>query len=294
MTKASIKENKKIDYLQLIIDFVYIIIGTYLMSFAIKVLLVPLKLSTGGASGIATIFYYLYQIPLGVTVIIINIPLFIIALFKLGIKFSVKSIITTTLLSVFLDIFSYTDFVKMLNLDIFLASVYGGLLMGLSLSLLFKAGASSGGSDLLAQIIYRLTSIQSLSQILLAIDAIIITSIVIVFKNANLGLYSILAIFISKKVIDVVFEGIYYTKIINIITKSDKDIVNGVLNELKRGATVTKVKGAYTNDEYNSITVIITLPEVSKLKQIVRKYDNNALVYVLNANEVLGHGFKQM
>lgn len=295
MIIAGIKKNiEKINIWRVLLDTVYIVIGTYILSFAISVLLVPLKLSTGGASGIATIFYYLYNIPLGVTVMIINIPLFLISIFKIGIKFSAKSIITTTLLSIFLDIFDYSSVINMLNVDLFLASIYGGILIGLSLSLLFKAGASSGGSDLLAQIIYRLTKIQSLSQILLAIDSVIILSIVVVFKNTNLGLYSILAIFVSKKVIDVVFEGIYHTKVVNIITKNKEEITNDVLTDLKRGATITKAKGAYTSDEYNLITVIITLPEVSKLKQIVNKYDKSALVYILNANEVLGHGFKQM
>ncbi|MNI41684.1 hypothetical protein D3C73_959450 [compost metagenome] len=270
------------------------IAGAYFISFAINVFLLPNKLSTGGASGIATIFYYVFNLPLGLTVMAINIPLFIFSIIKLGIKFSGKAIFTTIMLSIFLDNIQYIKLMEIFQTDLFISSIYGGLILGVGLSLLFKVGASSGGSDLLAQIIYRLTSIQSLSQILLIIDTTIILSIVLVFKDVNLGLYSIVSIFVSKKVIDVIFEGIYYTKIVTIITTNKEPILSEILEELKRGATLTAVKGAYTNSEYSSLTVIVTLPEISRLKQIIRKNDENALVYISNANEVIGHGFKQM
>lgn len=293
--KEKISEaTKNIDYLKLIIEILYMIIGSYLISFAINVFLLPNKLSTGGASGIGTIFYYISNVPVGISVILINIPLFLIALIKLGFKFSIKAIVTTTLLSVFLDIFDYSSILEIIKTDLFISAIFGGLIMGLGLAMLFKVGASSGGSDLLAQIIYRLTSIQSLSQILLIIDTGIILSIVIVFKNVNLGLYSIVAIFVSKKVIDVIFAGIYYTKVVTVITAKPREIVDQIFKDLNRGVTLTNVKGAYTNNDYTSLTVIVTLPEIAKLKQIIRQNDDRALVYISNANEVLGHGFKQM
>lgn len=284
----------KIDFKELVIDIIYMVIGAYILSFGIKIFLLPFKLSTGGASGIATIIYYIYNIPMGVTVLLINIPLFIISLIKLGVKFSAKSIFTTVLLSIFLDVFEYNFLHNMMNVDLFISSIFGGLLVGLGLSILFKAGASSGGSDLLAQIIYNLTNIQSLSQLLLIIDTVIILSIVVVFKDINLGLYSIVAIFVSKKVIDVVFEGIYYTKVVNIITKSKDKISEDIMSELERGVTYRNVKGAYTNDEYSELTVILTMPEIYKLKRIIKRHDKKALVYIVNSHEVLGSGFKQI
>ncbi len=293
MDKVNLKRKLKID-ITIIYDLLLILMGTYILSFAINVFLYPHKLSTGGASGIATIIKYIYNVPLGITVMIINIPLFVVAIFKLGLRFSAKAIITTTLLSIFLDIFTYESLIKIIDADLFISAIFGGLLCGLSLSILFKAGASSGGSDLLAQIIYKLTSIQSISQILLIIDTCIILSIVIVFKNVNLGLYSVVSIYISKKVIDVIFEGIYYTKIVDILTKNQDNIVDEILSDLKRGVTSMKVIGEYTKTEYTKLTVILTLPEIARIKRIVRKNDPKALMYISNANEVLGHGFKNL
>lgn len=130
---------------------------------------------------------------------LINVPLFVFSLVKLGIKFSAKSIFTTTLLSVLLSAFDYTSLIEVLDTDLFISAIFGGLVLGIGLSLLFRVGASSGGSDLLAQIIYKLGKAQSLSQMLLIIDTIVILAIVIVFKNVNLGLYSIVAILYLKK-----------------------------------------------------------------------------------------------
>ncbi|MCX8075046.1 MAG: YitT family protein [Clostridia bacterium] len=285
---------RNLDYMKVIQNIIFMVLGSYLISFAIKAFLLPNKLSTGGASGVATIFYYISDMPMGITVLLINIPLFIVAMIKLGIRFSVKAIITTVLLSVFLDLFDYSKFIQIADTDLFISAIFGGLILGIGISLVFKVGASSGGSDLLAQIIYRLTSLQSVSQILLAIDTIIILSIVLVFKNINLGLYSIVAIFVSKKVIEIIFEGIYYTKIVTIITKNPNEITVKIFEELNRSATITKAKGAYSDRDYYVLTVLVTLPQISGLKQIVRNNDNKAIVYISNANEVFGKGFKAM
>lgn len=292
-------DNKKtnessINYIQVIGDMLYIIVGTLIMTFAINVLLVPNKLSTGGASGIATIFYYIANMPIGISVFLLNLPLFIISIVKFGFKFSAKSIFTTVLLSIFLEVFKFQKIVDILNIDLFISSIFGGLLIGISESIILKAGSSSGGSDLLSQIIYKLTSAQSISKIMLVIDTLIILSIVVVFRNINLGLYSIVSIFISNKVIDIVFEGIYYTKVVNIITNKPKQIIDDIFVKLLRGATITEVKGAYTDKKYSQVTVIVSLPEIGTLKRIIRQNDNKALVYISNVNEVLGNGFKEI
>lgn len=168
------------------------------------------------------------------------------------------------------------------------------LYYGIGIALIFKAGASSGGSDLLANIIQKQTNITNVSQILLIIDFFVITMLVITFKNVELGLYSLIAIYISTRIIEYIFEGNNYIKIVNIITFNDDVITNQILNDLKRGATVTKCIGAHTRNEYINITCIVTLLEINKLKRIIYKYDKNALVYIHNANEVLGKGFKSM
>ncbi len=288
------KKLKKSKNYRIFIDIVLIVIGAFLMSLGMNLFLLPHKMTTGGASGIATVLYYLFHIPAGIAILVINIPLFVISLTKLGLKFSIKTIISTVIYSVFVDIFTFSSLVANSNIDLFTACIFGGAIVGVGLSLTFKAGASSGGSDLLAQIIYRFTSIQSISQILLVIEVIIISSVIFVFKDVNLGLYSILSMFISTKVIDVLFEGIYYTREVKIITKKKDEIIAKILGELGRGATIMKSIGAHSNETVYMIICVITRPQIAKIKSIVRSCDKSALLYIATVNEAIGTGFKNI
>ena len=287
-------EKKQIKIIHIVIDVVYMVLGAFLISIGTNLFLLPHKMTTGGASGIATILYYILNIPMGITIMIINIPLFVFSILKLGIKFNIKTIITTILLSVFLGFFNPESIIKTGSLDLFTSCVFGGIIVGLGLSFVFKAGASSGGSDLLAQLIYKLTKAQSVSKTLLVIEICIITAIIIVFKDLNIGLYSIIAMAISTKVVDVVFEGIYYTKVVTIITKKSDKVIPPILNDLKRGATVTNSIGAHSKDEVTTITCVITTPQIAKLKQLIRDNDSKALMYITTANEAIGSGFKNL
>lgn len=286
------KKIENNEFLKIIIDILLMIVGSYLVSLGTNVFLLPHKMTTGGASGIATILYYLFDIPMGISIVCINIPLFIIAFFVLGLKFNLKTIFSTALLSFFLEAFKYETLVLENTTDLFTSCVFGGLLVGLGLSLVLKAGASTGGSDLLAQLIYKKTSIQNLSNILVCIEIVIISFIIIVFKDLNIGLYSIVSLFISSKVIDVIFTGVYYTKVVTIITKKTDKVIDAILNDLKRGATVTTSMGAHSKEEITTITCIITRPQIAKIKELIRQNDSNAIMYITTVNEAVGNGFK--
>lgn len=279
---------------KIMIDTILIISGTFIMSFSINFFLVPNKIITGGASGVATILYYKFNLNIGLSIFIINIPLFLISIKKFGFKFNFKSIITTVLFASFIEIFGNNSYVINTKIDMIISSIYGGLLLGLGISLIFKAGASSGGSDLLAQVLYKKGGNLNLSKIMLCIDSIIIIAIMIQFNDINLGLYSVIAIFISSKVIDIIFEGINYTKVVNIVTKKEYEITKQIIDILKRGATVTNCIGAYSKSDYINIMCIVTLPEISKLTQIVYEIDKGALIYIQNVNRVWGEGFKTL
>lgn len=294
--KQSINEKKRLIRARKILDFtknfILIVLGAYLISLSINMFLLPHKMTTGGASGIATILYYLSNIPMGITILAINLPLFVIAIVKLGKKFVIKTIFSTVLLSVFLELFKYDQVIQTTQIDLLMSCIFGGIISGIGLSLTFKAGASSGGSDLLANIIYKLTKIQSLSKVLMGIEIVIISGVIICFKDINLGLYSIIALFISTKVIDVIFDGIYNTKVATIITKKGDQIVESILSELGRGATITNSIGAHSGEENTTITCVITRNQIASLKQIIRDNDNRAMMYITNANEAIGKGFK--
>jgi len=274
-------------------QIILLIIGTLILSFGINLFFLSNSLSTGGASGIALIIYYLYKFPVGITIILINIPLFIIALKDLGWKFCSKAIIGTILLSIFIELTSDIINIVKIEQDLFLGAIFGGLLNGIGLSLVFKADGSTGGSDLLAQIIYKKRQISSIGQILLVIDSIVIITNAIVFNSISIALYSVVALFISKKTTDIIFEGVDYTKAVNIITKEGEKIAKEIIEKTDRGVTVSDCIGVYTNESYTHVISVVTVPQLPAVKKIVRSIDKGAFIYISNTREVLGLGFKQ-
>lgn len=277
--------------INILLDLFFIVLGVYLISIGTNIFLLPHKMTTGGASGIATILYYTLNIPMGLSILIINLPLFVISIYKFGFKFSFKTIAATILLSIFLEVFKYNDIIENSPTDLFTSCIFGGILTGLGLSIVFKAGASTGGSDLLAQIIFKMIRVERLSNILIIIEVVIISSIIIVFKDINIGLYSLVALFISTKVIDLVFSGVDYVKVVTIITKKTDKIIEPILNDLKRGATVTNSLGAHSKEEITTITCIITRPQIAKIRSIIHDNDSDAIMYITSAIEATGNGF---
>lgn len=276
-------------------NIIYIIIGTVIAALAINIFFVPYNISSGGASGVGIILNYLFKFPVGTVVLVLNIPLFVIAIMKLGFKFTFRAIIGTVLLSVFIDITANVSSIEVLNggTDYILSSIFGGMMMGLGLSFVFKGNASTGGSELLAQIVYKYRPVVSMSQLMLVIDAAIVILSTFAFKSFSSGLYSIIAIFTSKKTIDVVFEGVNYTKIINIITKKPDKIAERIINEIERGTTAIKCVGEYTKEDYVKLECVATITQIYKIKEIVKKEDSKAFMYIAPASEVLGYGFKE-
>lgn len=276
-----------------IFDTLMIYIGTLLIALVIDVFLLPNKISSGGASGVGIILKYLFNIPLGISILILNVPLFIIAIKKLGIGFSIRSIIGTIMLTINIELISYL--INMFNIviekDILIASIFGGMILGLGLSIVFKANGSTGGSDLLAQIIYKYRRGSGMGQIILIIDSFVIISTMIAFKSLNSGLYSLILVFFSKKTIDILFEGVNYTKIINIISKKGENISKRIILEVERGVTKVECVGQYTKQNYEKLECVVTLSQIAKVKRIVKEEDEKAFIYISQASETLGYGF---
>ena len=218
------------------LEVAMIFFGCFLMALATSLFLLPNKLSSGGFTGIATIIYYVFKIPMGVTIFLLNVPLIIVGLLKLGKGFIVKSILGTILLSVFIDIL---DKFEALTYDRFLGCIYGGIIIGIGMAFVLKAEASTGGSDLFTFIIKTYKKDFKLSSILIIVDTIIVFFNVIVFKNIEIGLYSAITIFIMGKMIDIVFEGIDFTKIIFIISDKYDKISLEISSRIGRGLTRT-------------------------------------------------------
>ena len=187
--------KKKI--IKILIEYLYIVVGTVLMAISTSLFLLPNQLSTGGFSGIGTILYYLFKLKVGTTMIILNIPLLIIALFRINKSLFIKSIIGTLLLSLFINVF---EKIPQVTADRFLACIYGGMIMGLGTSIILKAGASTGGTDLLSFIIRSFSQKYSSGKIIIIADTVIILLNIVFFRTVEIGLYSAIAIFLMGKI----------------------------------------------------------------------------------------------
>lgn len=284
------KEKRKIVNLRkIIINLIQTILGTLLMAISVDLFLLPNQLSVGGFSGIGTIGYYLLSIPVGTTTLILNIPLFIIAFIKNGKRFFIDSLVGTLSLSLFLNLFENVNSVTHSG---FLACIYGGILSGVGTSIVLKANASTGGSDLLAQIVKSYKSDIKPGTIIVLIDAIVVIISTMVFREIEIGLYSAIAIYIMGKVIDLFFEGIDFAKMMIIISPKYQEISNEISKEIKRGTTSIYGKGMYSKEEKQLLLCVASRGEVRDIRKIVNQIDKNAFLIITNAREVYGKGFK--
>ena len=281
----STKNLKKI-----IVEWVGTIIGAAIMAFGVSSFLLPNQLSSGGFSGIATITYYLLNIPMGLMIMILNVPLFIFAGYKIGKDFFIKSLIGTASLSIFIDIF---DKYPPVTTDRFLACVYGGAIIGLGTAVILRVGASTGGTELIANIIKIYNPYISMSSYLTAIDIVIIALNVIFFKHIEIGLYSAIAIYLYGQMIDIIFEGVYYTKLMFIISDKNEEIAKEITQEVKRGVTGLYGKGMFKEQDKLVLICAVSRGDISKIKDIAKKIDERSFIIIANAREVLGKGFKE-
>lgn len=284
------KKRLKLKIITKIKVYSILTIGTLLMAAGVSLFLLPNELSTGGFAGIATILYYLFKLPVGATMLILNIPLLILAYFKVGKKLLIRSIYGTITLSIFVDLF---DKIMPLTHDKFLGCIYGGILSGVGTAIILRYNASTGGSDLLSYVIRSFKPQYRSGTLILAIDAVIITLNVIVFRTIEVGLYSAIAIFLMGKMIDIVFEGVNFAKVLLIISPKYKEIAKVVGDKVNRGSTGLYSKGMYTDEEKMTLLCVGSRQESYTIERIAKKIDKSAFIIVLNSREVLGRGFKQ-
>ena len=267
------------------------ILGAAIMALGVASFLLPNQLSSGGVSGITTITYYLLDIPMGTMIMAINIPLFIFAGYRIGKQFFIKSLIGTFGLSVFIDLF---DKYPPITTDRFLAAIYGGVIIGIGTAIILKVGSSTGGSELVANLIKTYNPYISMSRYLIIIDIIIVTLNVIFLGHIEIGLYSAIAIYLYGKMVDIIFEGIYFTKLVFIISDKNEEISNAIVNEVKRGVTGLYGKGMYKEKDKLVLICAASRRDVYKIKEVARKIDKRSFIVVANAREVVGKGFKEM
>jgi uncharacterized membrane-anchored protein YitT (DUF2179 family) len=285
-------------------DYVFIVIGAFIMAVGYVFFISPHKIVPGGVYGISIVVHYMTQgmfsfwpdgIPIGLFGLILNIPLTYFGIKILGPKFGIKTIIGFVLASAFMDGITYFRVVGDAALvdDVLLSCVFGGVLIGFGLGLIFKSRATSGGSDIIAMIIAKYTNLQ-LGQLMIYVDSVIVLIGLAAFQDWKIPLYSWLVIYITGKAIDMTIEGSNYNKALFIISKEHEKIKNKILFDLGRGGTYFHGKGMYTDEEKQVIYTVVSRREVAILEQYIHSIDPDAFITVMDTSEILGEGFQSL
>lgn len=276
--------NKKI-----IMQMLMISLGVFVGAVGLKLFLIPAKIAPGGVSGLATVIHYLTDMPTGILIFVLNVPLFVIGLKDMGKAFTIKTLYATLLFSVLTDIID----IPQITTDMFLSTVFGGVVFGLGLGIVIKNDATTGGSDMAGKILNKHFQFIGVGTFIFAIDMIVVILVAIVFEPLY-SLYSIAALFLSSKVIDIMTDGLRTGKVFFIISDKPEEVGKAIIKDVHRGATMLYGKGMYTMEEKNVImSVVENSLEAQKIKNSVNKTDPNAFVISTGIKEVLGQGFTQ-
>ena len=268
--------------------YLIITIGCALAGFSLSCFLASNNIIAGGVSGVATIFNNFTSLPIGLMIIIINIPIFVWGVIKFGKSLGIATLYATVILSIFTDLFSY---IGVLTKDMLLASVFGGIIAGAGFGMVFYSNATTGGVDIIANIIKLKHRHSPLGKIILIVDLAIILFAMYIYKNINIGLYSIIALWLTAYVLDMILEGFNFAKLVIIISDKYMDIAYLINTKLDRGATFLNGEGTYTGNFKKVIICTIKEKEIPKLKDIIKSADNESFVLITDAKEVLGKGF---
>lgn len=272
------------------IDILFYLLGCFIYAVSVTMLISANEISPGGITGIATALNHLFSLPSGPILLVLNIPILILGFIKFGSIFIIKTSFVTVLSSVALTI---TDSVlPTFNIDKILASVFGGMLMGLGLSLIMLRGATSGGIDIIAKLINKRFRHLTVGKLILIMDAAIISIAALVYRNIETALYSVISMYASSRIMDTILYGSDTGKLIYIVTSFEKEVCNDINLILGRGVTILPAKGGYTGIERSLLLCTVRRYEVSAVYDILDKYDRNAFVVVSDAGEIIGEGFK--
>ncbi len=269
-------------------DMFFFLLGSALYSVSVAVFTAPNKIAPGGLTGIATILYYIIHTPVGTTMFVLNIPLFVLGFRHIGVKFIGRTVICTAMVSVMTDMMSVLPAYRS---NLLLAVLYGGVLSGAGLGLIFLRGATTGGSDVASRLLRIRFPHIPMGRMMLLLDMAIIGVSAIVFRSLDSALYAIICSFTSSRVIDSILYGADTGRMALVISDQNDAIARQVLDHMERGVTLLKGKGVYTGRERDVLMCAVRRPEAAKLRNIIRQTDPAAFVIMCEAGEVIGEGF---
>ncbi len=274
----------------LVRDLIYIVLGGIILALGLVLFLIPNKIATGGIAGLSIVVHYLIGFPTGLVMLVLNIPLLFIGFKFIGKQFLFRTLLGVIIASFFTDFFDINIGLQALTDNRLLATLYGGLMIGVGLGLVFKGDASAGGGTILARVISQKSRFKT-GQVLFSIDVLVITSAALTFKNVELALWGFITIFIASQIVDLILTGKPFAKVVHIVTKSVGEIGEQVITDLGRTATIFQAKGLYSGEAKNIMMVVVDASQIHRLRDIVRVHDPDAFMIVNDAKEIMGKGF---
>lgn len=272
-----------------VMAWLQIVIGCIIGAAAYPTFLDPGKIAPGGLTGVAMILKHLWGWDIGITSLILNIPLFIIGYRAMGRVFAFRSLVATILFSLAIDLMPVGE----IPVEPILGTLYGGILLGIGLGFILRGGATTGGTDMCARLVHKYLPFMSVGMFLFLIDCVVVVAAWI-FIGSSEALYALICIFVSGKAVDMVMLGLSQNKACFVITDAWEKVSRRLMDEMERGVTQLTAKGAYTGTERPVVLCVLPPQEVARLKEIVRQEDEKAFMFITEAHEALGEGFSSL
>ena len=271
---------------QLLKDYALIALGTFLAALSLPLFFLPYDIAPGGISGISTVLASVLPLSVGLISFVLNVPLFLIGWRTVGWRFAVRSFIAMSLMSLFIDLVPVRD----VSGNVMLASVFGGVLLGVGLGLVVRAGATTGGTDMAAKMIHSRVAFLPIAAILFLIDGLVVAVAALAF-GLQAALWALIALFVSSQAMDSVIKGFNTAMQFMIISRDSAEIVRRIHTEIDRGCTRLMAEGTYSRLPVGTLLCVVSRTEAPRLKKLVAEVDPQAFVTVCNVHEVLGEGF---
>ena len=266
-----------------------IVIGCVIGAAAYPTFLDPGKIAPGGLTGVAMILKHLWGWDIGITSLLLNIPLFVIGYKAMGRVCAFRSLVATILVSLMIDLLPLAA----IPVEPMLGTLYGGILLGIGLGFILRGGATTGGTDMAARMVHKYLPFLSVGMFLFLIDCVVVIAAWI-FIGSSEALYALICIFVSGKAVDMVMLGLSSNKACFVISDAWERVSQRLMNEMERGVTQLSAKGAYTGKDRPVVLCVLPPQEVSRLKEIVRQEDEKACMFITEAHEALGEGFSSL
>jgi len=275
-----------------LLEYVYIFLGTLSLSFGTVTLLSPNEIITGGGIGIALLINYIFpSLTLGTLIALVSAPFIILGYIYFGKKYTYKTFFAMILLSLTTDFFREVLHLKPLVDDILLGTIFGGIFIGLGVGFIMKGRSSTGSTSVVGELVAMKTKFK-VSEVLLSIDAFILFSSIFVYGDMKKSLYSMLGVYVTSKVIDMVLIGRPSKKVVNIVSNKTEDLAMHIREKIEEHGAILSGLGLHKGQEKTIIYLAVEVSKIQHLRAIIAKYDPEAFIIITEASEILGRGIK--